>query len=60
MSIDYKVLRESAKLSEAEMANEIGVTRELVLAWETGMISPNTEEKKKLFAVVKRITERGQ
>ncbi len=60
VKIDYKQLREATGLSEDHFANEIGVTPELVIGWETGLIEPTVMEQKKIFAVVKKIKERGQ
>ncbi|HJM83073.1 MAG TPA: hypothetical protein QF720_05725 [Nitrospinota bacterium] len=60
MGIDYKLLRETAQMSEVEFANELKVTPELILGWETGLIEPSPIEKKKIFAIVKRIAETGQ
>lgn len=58
--IDYQKLREAAQLDETKFANELGVTPELVIGWETGIISPTAIEQKKIFALVKKITEHGQ
>jgi len=60
MTIDYKKLREATGRSEVDFAKELGVTPELVIAWETRMAFPAAMERKKIFALVKKITERGQ
>ncbi len=60
MSIDYQKLREATGQSEVDFARELGVTPELVIAWETQMAFPTPMEQKKIFALVKKITERGQ
>jgi len=60
MRVDYKKLREATQLDETQFAGELGVTPELVIAWETGIAAPDAIEQKKIFALVKKITERGQ
>ncbi len=60
VGIDYKKLRETAGLDETALANELGVTPELVIGWETGIIAPSVNEQNKIFALVKKITERGR
>ncbi len=58
--IDYQKLREATGLDETGFADELGVTPELVIGWETGIIPPTAIEQKKIFALVKKITEHGQ
>lgn len=58
--IDYQKLREATGFDETEFAGKLGVTPELVIGWETGIISPTAIEQKKIFALVKQITEQGQ
>ena len=58
--IDYQKLREATGLDETEFADKLGVTPELVIGWETRIIPPTAIEQKKIFALVKQITEQGQ
>lgn len=58
--IDYKKLREATGLDETAFAKELDVTPEMVIAWETGIAPPTANDQKRIFAVVKKITERGQ
>jgi len=60
MGIDYKILRETTELSVEEFARELDVSPELVRDWETGAAVPDAMKQKKLFALVKKIAERGQ
>ncbi|HEB72186.1 MAG TPA: hypothetical protein ENI77_06140 [Nitrospirae bacterium] len=58
--IDYQKLRETTGLDETRFGRELGVTPELVIGWETGIIPPTAIEQKKIFALVKKISEHGQ
>ena len=60
MGIDYMKLREATGMDETAFAAELGVTPEMVIAWETNIVAPSPIEQKKIFALVKKITEEGQ
>jgi len=60
MGIDYMKLREATGMDEKSFAAELGVTPEMVIAWETNIVPPSPTEQKKIFALVKQITEKGQ
>lgn len=59
MRIDWKKLREATGLDEAAFAQKVGVTPEMVIAWETHIVEPDAMEQKRVFALVKKITEEG-
>lgn len=48
-----KVLRDSAKLTQDIVANELGVTQGAVSQWEKGETFPSTENLIKLAALFK-------
>lgn len=60
MAIDYKVLREATGLSLEEFANQLGLDADIVKSWEEGKGSPDAMNQKRIFALVKKHTERGQ
>ena len=60
MGIDYKLLRETTKMTVEECAKDIGVAPELLKAWEAGTARPDAIQQKKLFALVKKVAESGQ
>jgi DNA-binding transcriptional regulator YiaG len=60
MAIDYKLLRGATLLSVEEFAKSLGINPETVKAWEIGSAAPDAMVQKKIFALVKKIAERGQ
>jgi len=59
MRINWKKLREATGLDETAFARKLEVTPEMVIAWETHIIEPDAIEQKRIFALVKIITEEG-
>ena len=47
-SQNVRILRESEKLKQSELAQKLGVTQRKVSYWETGKIEPNLEDLWKL------------
>jgi len=60
MGIDFKALRQATGMSEEEFANKVGVSPQVVKAWEAGSATPDPMTLKIIFALVKKAAERGQ
>ena len=43
-SQNVRILRESDKLKQSELAQKLGVTQRKVSYWETGKVEPNLED----------------
>jgi transcriptional regulator with XRE-family HTH domain len=50
--LNIRELRESAGLTQGELASELGVDRSSVTKWETGKSRPRTEDLPKLAEVL--------
>ena len=60
MNIDYKLLRDATGMKVDDFAKTLGVEPGTVAAWESGASVPDAMTQKKIFALVKKIAERGQ
>lgn len=50
--MNIKRLREAAGMTQAELANKIGVTQPIVASWETGVKSPRAAKLPKLAQIL--------